>query len=1094
MPSEDDSNTDKSPQVANESGRKTKTGKLSGLNRGTAGAKNVACQEQRRTRRVLAPREEKELSDNSGNFLTDDDEVTQQEEEDAIAEHANRRHTGGLSGLSRGTAGVKNVACQEQRRTRGELAPRGEKESSDNSGNEVTQHEEDNTVEEYSIRPKRGKKLSEIVRGKSRQVSDVTATEEDDEEFYAQRFLPGKQKDSCSSKTGKAVRNNNNKTVRFHELNVVSDNEEFMSDDDFGGPPESNKGKAFYKDILASERVQRDNRSKVQVGRAVEQFNVLPQRRTSTASAVTRCKASKQSRVILFDSDDNDVDNVDTGASQSRQRRRTQERRYFSPSKYLLQESLDTRQQKPVSNMSQSWHDDTFYRTGGIQSDESRSNRIERFSGNQAGNSRQPGMQKNSDSSDYHSKDSGNFRKYGSRISSDSLDYRGEDTGKFYKYNRQDDTDGSDRYREARQDSGFESHRNRVTSRRDDNRCAKLENATQCRGSGKNFMQFISDDEFFDDCSDNDANYDCVKNKSRLRGNSARRFSVPSGRQESDARSRPYYSVNDDDSELDRKQVSDRRRSSTNNRKSIQPDKFDGVGNTDLIGFLDHFEACAEYNSWSVQEMAVQLRLCLRSKAARAVHTEDGARLSYKEMVARLKRRFGVSGQEIRCRNELRTRKRHNNESIQDIADVIITLLESAYPTMDICVLGIEFFLEALNDDELVTRIRDHSPRDFESAVSMAIQFESYSKPKVVTESISRPRYEGRVRAIQSASEESQVMAATQLETRPSIKCGNCGKAHPTARCWARGGANSHNAPYRVRQQEMTQQSAEVSAPVVASRSDARPRLDRSVIRCFLCDEFGHLKHECPLFSAVANLKAAKSASNTFQVQTEVRPPSTVNNNSTVNAVFSDVNSTVSEDVVLVENSTIEQLDDVGIDILFIDRSSDVLPRENKVLDIPNEAVESFDQAIKCPGYLSMQYEGRSYAVLLDSGCDLSVFPAKMITRQDLSPFSRNTIAANGSVIKILGETVIELQLDDIILLARVLVSPNVMEPMLSRQWMRFNDIVWNYAQDFVTLRGKAVYSGGETADYDRPQSSRRGGDCHTAALSNRGKRTSRVL
>ena len=299
MPSEDDSNTDKLPQIANESGRKTKTGKLSGLNRGTAGAKNVACQEQRRTRRVLAPREEKKSSDNSGNFLTDDDEVTQREEEDTIAEHANRRHTGGLSGLSRGTAGVKNVTCQEQRRTRGELAPRGEKELSDNSGDEVTQHEEDNTVEEYSIRQKRGKKLSEIVRGKSRQVSDVTTTEEDDEEFYAQRFLTGKQKDSCSSKTGKAVRNNNNKTVRFHELNVVSDNEEAMSDDDFGGPPEWNEGKSFYKDISASERVQRANRSKVQVGRAVEQFNVLPQRRTSTASAVTRCKASKQSSYFV---------------------------------------------------------------------------------------------------------------------------------------------------------------------------------------------------------------------------------------------------------------------------------------------------------------------------------------------------------------------------------------------------------------------------------------------------------------------------------------------------------------------------------------------------------------------------------------------------------------------------------------------------------------------------------------------------------------------------------------------------------------------------------------------------------------------------
>lgn len=72
----------------------------------------------------------------------------------------------------------------------------------------------------------------------------------------------------------------------------------------------------------------------------------------------------------------------------------------------------------------------------------------------------------------------------------------------------------------------------------------------------------------------------------------------------------------------------------------------------------------------------MQLHLCLSGKAARAVHTEDGIRQSYQEMVTRSKRHFDVTGQEIR--NELRIRKRRNNESIQDVADAIITLLESA--------------------------------------------------------------------------------------------------------------------------------------------------------------------------------------------------------------------------------------------------------------------------------------------------------------------------------------------------------------------------------------------------------------------------------
>ena len=117
--------------------------------------------------------------------------------------------------------------------------------------------------------------------------------------------------------------------------------------------------------------------------------------------------------------------------------------------------------------------------------------------------------------------------------------------------------------------------------------------------------------------------------------------------------------------------------------------------------------------------------------------------------------------------------------------------------------------------------------------------------------------------------------------------------------------------------------------------------------------------------------------------------------------------------------------------------------------------VESFDSSINCPGYLRMSYEDRSHLFLLDSGCDLSVFPAKLVNRQDLTPFTRNTITANGSSIKILGETVVEFELDGMIVLARVLVSPKVIEPMLSRQWLKFNCVDWPFEQDAVTIRGR---------------------------------------
>ena len=523
--------------------------------------------------------------------------------------------------------------------------------------------------------------------------------------------------------------------------------------------------------------------------------------------------------------------------------------------------------------------------------------------------------------------------------------------------------------------------------------------------------------------------------------------------------------------------------------KLIQPDRFDGAANSDLIGFLDHFEACSEHNDWNLQEMAVHLRLSLRNKAARAVHAEDGRRLSYPEMVARLKRRFGMSGQEIRCRNELRLRRRRQNESIQDVADAILTLLEQAYSNVDVSVIGVEYFLEALNDEDLVTRIRDHCPQDFESAVSMAMQFESYSRSKSSGENTSKPRYEGKVRAVQMTSEESQVVAASAVEPRKSSNaCGNCGKSHPTDKCWAKGGANSDNAPYRIRERRLARQSEEISMPVAAGpRHDDRPRLDSSEYKCHLCECYGHRKHQCSLFPAWIELRRKTSTvSANDSVQTEAKQvasnkvsaihddvivtlvdSSVANNNvakftnlEIADVVAEEITESVNSDIVVTlpsfgTNSEASSIEDKS-------RRSGIISDElmNIMPDLPDlycNAVESFDSPVYCPGYLRVHYEGRCYSVLLDSGCDISVFPAKMINRQDLQPFTRNTIAANGSAMKVLGQTIIELEVDGVILLARVLVSPNVIEPMLSRQWMRFNNVTWSFARDAVSIRGKTL-------------------------------------
>lgn len=142
--------------------------------------------------------------------------------------------------------------------------------------------------------------------------------------------------------------------------------------------------------------------------------------------------------------------------------------------------------------------------------------------------------------------------------------------------------DNPDWYSNSRQASRFELHRNRVMSHNSNKRLAKLERATRCRMPSRNSVQIVSDDEFFDSIPTMTIVLVITMTEINFPLRLAYNQATHSGWRRS---------INDDDDSQ-----SDRRRLYINNRELIQPDRFNGVGNTDLVGFLDHFEACADYN------------------------------------------------------------------------------------------------------------------------------------------------------------------------------------------------------------------------------------------------------------------------------------------------------------------------------------------------------------------------------------------------------------------------------------------------------------------------------------------------------------------
>jgi len=90
----------------------------------------------------------------------------------------------------------------------------------------------------------------------------------------------------------------------------------------------------------------------------------------------------------------------------------------------------------------------------------------------------------------------------------------------------------------------------------------------------------------------------------------------------------------------------------------MKPDKYEG--NTCFETFLTQFSNCAEYNRWTHSEKLAYLRWSLKGSAAQMLW---GARdMTYKQLVTRLRSRFGSADMEEHYRADLQCRRRKTNE------------------------------------------------------------------------------------------------------------------------------------------------------------------------------------------------------------------------------------------------------------------------------------------------------------------------------------------------------------------------------------------------------------------------------------------------
>ena len=102
----------------------------------------------------------------------------------------------------------------------------------------------------------------------------------------------------------------------------------------------------------------------------------------------------------------------------------------------------------------------------------------------------------------------------------------------------------------------------------------------------------------------------------------------------------------------------------------------------------------------------------------------------------------------------------------------------------------------------------------------------------------------------------------------------------------------------------------------------------------------------------------------------------------------------------------------------------------------------SADEGSSPNTYIKIQIAGGKHRCLLDSGCDFSLIPYKLVPNAILDPINMDVYAANGSTTKILGSMMSHFEIEGEPVTANLLVSEHVDEFMLGYDWLIQQHIV----------------------------------------------------
>lgn len=283
-------------------------------------------------------------------------------------------------------------------------------------------------------------------------------------------------------------------------------------------------------------------------------------------------------------------------------------------------------------------------------------------------------------------------------------------------------------------------------------------------------------------------------------------------------------------------------------RTPMKPNKFDG--STPLETFIRQFEVCARYNEWTDADKGAFLQ-CALEKGPAQLLWDFGARenVTYRDLVERLRQRYGLEAQQETFRTQLRCRKQREKESLADLLHDIRKLVALAFPgpTNDTTeIIAKDAFLEAMSDRELSLKVREREPRTLDEAYRAALRLESY-KRATEDERVYRKRYTDDHRQVRATTEEDVserlFKQLTEFTTEQRLNQEKWQREMERLLLTKEDGA-----PKQVEVKATTARDPAVTKPKTVDHDNrtTQPSFNwKRQVQCYKCQGRGHLARDC---------------------------------------------------------------------------------------------------------------------------------------------------------------------------------------------------------------------------------------------------------